>query len=181
MSSPQKDPHGRSQLRLSHWLCEYEIATPGTQALANTTNILGEYSEPQPDGCLFILPEYGGQTWIDENGYRNGAPELLAEVAHATESIDLNAKKLDYETAGVREYLVVALRRDQVYWFVRKRGKFKELSAGPDGIFRSQVFPGLWLDPKALLRHDSKRLLAVLHRGLASPEHAAFVAKLAKK
>lgn len=33
----------------------------------------------------------------------------------------------------------------------------------------------------ALLRRDRKRLLAVLRQGLASPEHAAFVAKLPSK
>ena len=43
---------------------------------------------------------------------------------------------------------------------------------------RSEVFPGLWLDPRALLTQDWPRLLAVLGQGLASPEHAAFVARL---
>lgn len=178
MSSPQKKPHGRSQLKLLRWLDEYEDATPGTEGIVNTTNILGPESEPQPDGCLFILPECGGQTWLDEENYINGAPELLAEIAYATESIDLNAKKLDYERAGVREYVVAALRMNRVFWFVRRRTKFKELPADADGILRSEVFPGLWLDPTALLRRDSKRVLAVLRQGLASPEHAAFVAKL---
>ena len=50
-----------------------------------------------------------------------------------------------------------------------------------DGLYRSKVFPGLWLDPAALLRGDLAGVLATLDRGLASPEHAAFVAKLADK
>ena len=44
--------------------------------------------------------------------------------------------------------------------FVRRRGKFKELAPGDDGLFRSETFPGLWLDPAALLGRDRKRLLA---------------------
>jgi len=48
-------------------------------------------------------------------------------------------------------------------------------------VIRSEVFPGLWLDADALLRRDRKRLLSVLRQGLASPEHAAFVAKLMGK
>ena len=68
-----------------------------------------------------------------------------------------------------------------VYLFIRRRGKFKELQPAAGGIFRSEVFPGLWLDPAALLREDRRRLLTVLRQGLASPEHAAFVAKLAAK
>jgi hypothetical protein len=106
---------------------------------------------------------------------------LIADVAWAPESIDLHAKKSDYEKAGVREYVVVALRMNRVFWFVRRRGKFKELTPGADSIFRSVVFPGLWLDPAALLRRDRKRLLAVLRQGLAAPEHAAFIAKLAHR
>jgi len=179
MSSQLKRPHGRYSVRVIHWLGEYETNTPGTEVLDNTTNILGPDSEPQPDGCLLILPECGGQTWEGKDGYLRGAPELIAEIGSSTESLDLHGKKTDYEKAGVREYLVVALRTHQVFWFVRRRGKFKEHAPGSDGIFRSETFPGLWLDPAALLRRDARRLLAVLRQGLASPEHATFVAKLA--
>jgi hypothetical protein len=48
-----------------------------------------------------------------------------------------------------------------------------------DGILRSEVFPGLWLDSAAFLRRDYQQVLAVLRQGIDSPEHAAFVAKLA--
>jgi Uma2 family endonuclease len=180
MSSPLKRRHGRYSVRLIRWLGEYEEATPGTEALDNTTNILGPDSEPQPDGCLLIVPERGGQTREDRKGYLCGPPELLAEIGSSTESIDLHAKKVDYEKAGVREYVVVALRTHKVFWFIRRRGKFKELALGADGIYRSETFPGLWLDPAALLRRDSKRLLAVLRQGLASAEHAEFVGRLAR-
>lgn len=78
------------------------------------------------------------------------------------------------------EYLVVALRSNQVFWFVRRRGGSKDLQPGADGIFRSEVFPGLWLDPAAYLRRDAKQVLAVLRDGLATPEHMAFVEKLGR-
>jgi len=181
MSSPLKRRHGRFSVRLIRWLGEYEEATPGTEVLDNTTNILSPDSEPQPDGCLLILPECGGQTWEDRKGYLNGAPELMAEIGSSTESLDLHGKKLDYEKAGVLEYVVVALRTQKVFWFLRRRGKFREMAADADGIYRSPTFPGLWLDPAALLRRDSRRLMAVLRQGLHSPEHAAFIAKLGCK
>ena len=181
MSSPMKKPHGKFIILLSRWLGEYEEATPGTEALAGATEILGSDSEPESDACLLILPEYGGQTTQNDKGYIDGAPEWVAEIADTTESLDLHAKKRDYEKAGVREYLVVALRSKKVHLFARKRGKLKDVAAASDGINRSEAFPGLWLDPAALLRRDSKRLMAVLRLGLASPEHAAFVAVLAEK
>jgi hypothetical protein len=178
MTSPMKRRHGRYGTPFIRWLDEYEEATTGTEVLVGATNILGPASEPEPDGCLIILPEHGGQTWEDKDGYLNGAPEFVGEISYATESIDLHAKKLDYEKAGVREYLVMALRQNKLFWFVRRRGKFKALSPGTDGIFRSEVFPGLWLDEVAFLRRDRKRLLAILRQGLASAEHAVFARRL---
>jgi hypothetical protein len=49
---------------------------------------------------------------------------------------------------------------------------------GRDGIYRSEVFPGLWLEAEALFAEDLDRLMRVLDEGLATPEHAAFAAKL---
>ncbi len=47
-----------------------------------------------------------------------------------------------------------------------------------EGIYRSEAFPGLWLDPEAFLRDDGLAVMAALRRGLESPEHADFVERL---
>ena len=52
------------------------------------------------------------------------------------------------------------------------------MAPGADGILRSRVFPGLWLDPDALVRGDKQTVKRILEQGLSSPEHAAFVARL---
>jgi Uma2 family endonuclease len=179
MPSPLKFPHGKNHSGILRWLFAYEDATPGTLVLENTTVILGPESEPQPDTCLLIFP--GGQTFENEDAFLEGPPELIVETASSSESIDLHRKKDDYKKAKVGEYIVLAVRKKQVHWFVLHRGKFKELKPGPDGILRSEVFPGLWLDPAALIRGDRQRVLEVLRQGLASPEHMAFVSKLAAK
>ena len=59
-----------------------------------------------------------------------------------------------------------------------REGQYEPLAAGADGILRSTVFPGLWLDRTALLRGDLAAVLAVVQQGLASEDHAAFVASL---
>ena len=181
MSSPQKMRHGYHHFQLIGLTNDYVDDTPGTGGCVNTTSILGPDAEPQPDTCLFILPEYGGQTAVDDKGYMTGASEWIGEISASTESIDLNRKKLNYEKAGVREYMVAAVRTKQLFWFIRRRGKFKPLPPGADGIIRSEVLPGFWLDADAFLNRDSKRLLAALRQGLASAEHATFAAKLANK
>ncbi len=179
--SPQKVPHSETQLLVIRWLDEYAEATPGTKALLNNTQILGPDSEPEPDACLFIAPEYGGRVYVDKDEYLHGAPELIVEVSSSTESIDLHRKKQDYQEAGVREYVVLALRTQQVFWFSRQRGKYKEVALPADGIFRSRIFPGLWLDAESMLRCHRQGVLATLKRGLATAEHRAFVTKLAKQ
>ena len=65
-------------------------------------------------------------------------------------------------------------------WFVNREGRFEPLPPGPDGILGSEVFPGLWLDPAALARGGKQTVKLVLQQGLASPEQAAFVARLAR-
>ncbi len=179
MPAAMKRPHGRVHRLLMHWLSAYEVATPGVESYDNTTTILGNDSEPQPDACLIVVPEKGGQMRFTEDDYLEGAPEFAAEVASSTDSYDLHGKKHDYETAGVKEYLVVALRQSSVVWFINQNGKFEDAAPSQDGIFQSKEFPGLWLDPEALLKLDGQRVLDVLQSGLALDEHDEFVRRLA--
>ncbi len=73
----------------------------------------------------------------------------------------------------------MALDAREVHWHVRRGDRLVRVPPDPDGIHRSSAFPGLWLDPAALLRQDVAGVLDMLERGLASPDHAAFVARLA--
>lgn len=177
VSSPMKRPHGRTHLTFNTLLGAYIAATPGTEGMDNATAILGEWSEPQPDSSLYILPEHGGQCrFIDE--YLTGAPEWLGEIAFSSEAIDLHGKYRDYEAAGVLEYVVILLREPAVRWFVARDKRFEPLAADEAGVFRSVVFPGLWLDSAALLRNDAAAVLVTLQQGLQSAAHADFVSRL---
>ncbi len=175
--SPLRIEHGASSPDLVAWLVHYRARTPGTQVLADVTTLLDEVGVPQPDVQMRILPEYGGRTRSEK--YVIGAPELVVEVAKSSRRIDLGKKKADYERAGVREYIVHARDPDELYWFIRRGKKLVKRRRDRDGLYRSKVFPGLWLDPVALLGDDIATVFATLDRGLASPEHAEFVAKLA--
>ena len=179
MASPLKRRHGRPHIRTNVWLGYYQIATPGTDCSDNTSTILSDSSEVQPDTTLIVLPECGGQTSVSETDYIVGPPELIAEIASSSESIDLHRKRDDYEREGVTEYVVVAVRQKRVFWWHLSSGKYEALIPDAEGVIRSKVFPGLWLDPVALVEMNGQRLLDVLRQGLASPEHAEFVTKLA--
>jgi Uma2 family endonuclease len=180
MPSPLSYDHGEEDNDAGGWLFHYKRFTPGVHSPNNATVKLDRKGEPQPDHQLFILAELGGQVRIDEGRYITGAPELIVEIARSSRRFDLTKKKGDYERAGVREYVVVELEPDRIHWFIRRGDHFEDLPPGPDGIYRSEVFPGLWLDPEAFYSEDLDRLIAVLNQGLATPEHAAFVARLAE-
>ncbi len=173
-------PHGRPHSHLLNWLGHYEAVTPGVESGDNCTTRLDETNEPQPDGLLLIHPSHGGQVHIGPDGYIEGSPELLGEVAASSASLDLNQKLRVYERNGVREYIVWRTLDRVVDWFVARANRFVSLPPGEDGILRSEVFPGLWLDPAALIRMDLAAVLRVLQKGLDSPEHAAFVERLQK-
>jgi Uma2 family endonuclease len=176
MASPVLRLHGTYHLQLGLAFGHYASRTAGVEAGDNATTILGEESEPQPDLTLRLLREYGGRSRLNARQYVVGPPELLAEVAHSTVAIDMHQKRIDYQLAGVLEYLVLCLEEQEIYWFHFKSRR----SIMPDarGIYRSRVFPGLWIDGPALLARDSARLIEVVQQGLVSPEHARFVKRL---
>jgi Uma2 family endonuclease len=180
MPSPVRwNQHAHPHALLDTWLGVYMLLTPGTQAGNNGSTRLDLENEPQPDAALIILPSHGGQAQISDDHYLEGAPELVAEVSASSASIDLNSKLRLYQSNGVREYVVWRVLDGEIDWFVRRGGTFVPLPRDADGRFRSETFPGLWLDTAALIAADPA-LLTVLQQGLASPEHAAFVARLAQ-
>jgi Uma2 family endonuclease len=170
--------HGAPHSTLIGWLFAYRARTPGVELGDNSTVHLGLTNTPQPDGLLFIQPEHGGQVKFDEEGYIVGPPDLVAEVAASSVSYDLHDKRTAYRRHGVREYVVWRVLDGQIDWFVLRKNRYKPLTPRADGTLRSTIFPGLWLDPAALLRGDLAAVLAVVQQGLDSPEHAAFTAQL---
>lgn len=176
MASPLRRPHGAYHVQLSGVLFLYQGGTPGVEVLDNTTVILGEESEPQPDLALRIAAECGGQSRVNEEEYLEGPPELLAEVAYSSRAIDMNQKRQDYERAGVLEYLVLSIEGPELHWFHFPSGD--RVRPNRSGVSRSLVFPGLWVHVPALLAQDGPRLIEVLQQGLASRPHAAFVRRV---
>ena len=143
--------HSAPHFSLIGWLFNYRARTPGLEGGDNPSVRLDLGSIPQPDCLLFISPEYGGQAKIDEDDYLNGGPDLVAEVAASSASYDVSDKLDVYQRHGVREYIVWRVLDREIDWFVLRQGRFEKLSPGHDGILRSAIFPGLWLDPDALL------------------------------
>jgi Uma2 family endonuclease len=179
VASPLGRLHGQFHSQLSGPFWIYQCSTPGIEVLDNATTILGESSEPQPDLALRILSEFGGRSQETDDQFIEGPPELIAEIAHSSVSLDLHDKREDYQAAGVLEYIVLCVEPLQLHWFNLRTGRMLKPDRG--GIYRSRVFPGLWINSIALLERNSRKVLDTVQEGLASPEHAALVRKLAKR
>ncbi len=158
--------HSRPHLHLASWLGTYEAENPGVICGDNGTVRLDLDNEPQPDLLLLVDPAKGGQARISEDDYVEGAPELVVEIASSSASYDLNVKRNAYRRNGVREYVVYRVLDREIDWFVLHEGEYERLSPDDDGCYESRTFPGLRLDPEALIRGDLATVLATLRQGL---------------
>ena len=86
--------------------------------------------------------------------YLEGAPELVAEIAASSVSHDLGDKLSVYRRNGVREYLVWRVFEHQIDWLELAGGAYRRRATDAAGVVRSAVFPGLWLNVRALLCDD---------------------------
>jgi Uma2 family endonuclease len=171
---PHAEPHGDLMI----WLGNYKVATPGVRLGDNPTVRLDLDNEPQPDAILLIDATCGGQSHLDVDGYVEGAPELVAEVAASSATKDLYDKKRAYRRNGIQEYIVWQVFESTVSWFSLQDGEYVVLTPDAAGIIKSQVFPGLWLDVPALVAGNMQQVLTVLQKGLSSMEHQVFASKL---
>lgn len=175
--SPVSLEHGSLDTLIHWWLAHYAHATPGCKAGNNSTWLmLG--SAPQPDAFLRILPSHGGQSG-NERLYGAGAPDLAVEICLTSTEIDFGPKLRLYQRAGVREYITIEIFGKRLIWRMLENATYVPQKPPSDGILRSQVFPGLWLDVAAFWDEDGTKMLAALNAGLASDDHQRFVERLA--
>ncbi|MFB2837980.1 Uma2 family endonuclease [Floridanema evergladense] len=177
-SALRHEQHGKPHSRVVTWLGVYQALTPGVDSSTEPTVRLDLDNEPQPDAVLFIQPAAGGQIRLSKDGYIEGAPELIVEIAASNVAIDTGSKKQAYRRNGVKEYVIWQSYENQLEWFQLMEGDYVRLMPDESGIIRSQVFPGLWLAVNDLLASNMVRVLEVLQAGVRSPEHQAFVQQL---
>ena len=181
MPSPVRiDFHGRPHAQIMAWLGAYWIATPGVDLADNSTVYLDSNNEHQPDALLRIEPAQGGRSRIIDEGYVEGAPELIVEIAGTSVDYDLQEKLDVYQRCGVQEYIVWQTQDGQLDWFQLVNGEYMTLAANAEGIIESGIFPDLRLAVAALLTGDRAQVSSELQKGLQGTAHAAFVEQLAK-
>ena len=173
VASPVYLPHGYAQADIIGVLYTYSVHTPHTVCVGEQSVELDGDNAVQPDSALWI------EDAVDESGgIVVGSPTLVVEVASSTRSYDLGAKKRVYRRNKVQEYLVLSAFEKKVFWFRWVDGVYVEIEPDEDGVYKSEVFPGLWLDSMAFWERDGMALMEVLQAGIKSAEHAQFVETL---
>ncbi len=182
MGSPVRiDLHARPDNVLQTWLGTYVAHTPGVECYTNGTLIIDPRNTFQPDAMLCVRPPDRGKSKLTPQGYLHGVPELVAEVAASSASIDAKDKLDVYRRAGVLEYILWRTADGELDWFVLEGEKYLRLGADTHGFVWSRAFPGLTLAKSALLKLDLAAVLAALANGLKSAAHAKFVNRLKAK
>ena len=181
MSSPLKyDEHAVPHSKVITWLSVYAASTRYTACADNATVRIDIDNEVQPDALLHIDAAAGGAAQVTPDGYLQGAPELIVEIAASSASNDLHDKFRVYRRAGVQEYAVWQVYERRFDWWAldSTNGDYLPLGADVDGIIRSKTFPGLWLNMTALISGNLADVLKSLQQGLNSAEHADFLKRL---
>jgi Uma2 family endonuclease len=179
MGSPVRHQrHASPHLWLGQWLGHYLTMTPGLFGGDNGTILLGDDDQPQPD--LYLGIAGGGICRQTDEDYLEGAPELVAEVSASSLDRDTGERLEMYRSFGVQEYLVWRVEEGDFLWHRLREGVYELLPMDEAGVIRSEVFPGLWLDTRAMLEGRGPDLFATLQRGMASEEYRAFAASLGR-
>lgn len=96
MASPLRfQRHAEPHSLLMVWLDTYKVMTPGVRIGDNATVRLDLDNEPQPDVVLLIDEQLGGQAYISNDDYVEGAPEQVLE------------NKLDWFSLQNSEYVLL--------------------------------------------------------------------------
>ena len=160
VASPVRfDRHAQPHGFVMAWLGAYVASEPGLLFGDNATVFLDERNEVQPDAFLW-RPEPGGPR-LTEDGYVDGAPQLVVEIAASSVSYDLHDKLEAYRRTDVLEYVVWRTLDRAIDWFRLRRGQYIRIEPDGNGLIESEQFPGLRLDVASMLAGD---LAAVLGR-----------------
>jgi len=161
--SPLRMYHGEPHGLIMTWLGVYKSRHPELRLGDNVTVFLDAYNEVQPDACLFrVLPSGPRQ---DEEGYVEGAPQLVVEIVASSAAYDLHDKLRAYRRGGVREYVTWRVFDRAIDWRRLHDGDYVRIEPDEHGIIENTTFPGLRLHVTKMLDEDLAGVLAELARG----------------
>jgi len=114
-----------------------------------------------PD-IMFVLREHLGRI---KGTYLEGPADLVIEIiSPGSVRVDRGEKFDEYERAGVREYwLLDPHRRTDDFYRLNAEGLYEKLPVD-DGVFRSRVLDGFWIEVDWLWQNPKPGLFDIVDR-----------------
>jgi Uma2 family endonuclease len=172
VSTRHGDPHGR----VLFWLNAFRMGRSEILVHDNTTVILDADNEVQPDACLWRKQADGPR--LNQDGFIEGAPQVVVEIAASSASYDLHDKLNAYRRAGVLEYIVWRVDDGAIDWLRLHEGAYTRVEPDDAGVIESTTFPGLRLNVRKMLAGDLAGVLADLEPRGWNPKKAYICAAL---
>lgn len=104
------------------------------------------------------------------NTYLDGPADLVVEIVSPESEVrDREVKLAEYERAGIPEYwLIDPLRSIALFYQLGKDGRYRVIPPDTDGVYRSRILDGLWLNVDGLWQRPLPTMSA-LRRELGLP------------
>lgn len=147
--SPSGQDHVDSTEPFLEQLITYKLTHPGrvSQVVPEAWIVIDARTDRIADLGVYLKPS--GKDRIPDL-----IPEIIIEVAsegYTSLKQDYEEKRVDYERAGVREYLIVDRFDHRVTVFRRSRNRFVQSTLGPEDTYTTPLLPGLKVPLKGIV------------------------------
>ena len=148
--------HGRTVIRVARMFMLYDLQHPGLikyQAGGGECRLRlpGMVSDRHPDQAIYLDPEPS-----DPKVWTRWVPHIVIEVVSpGGEERDFVEKREEYLRIGVREYWILDAVGRRMHVLVRAGDVWEESIVAEDGVYRTNLLPGLEVRPGDLLANDA--------------------------
>lgn len=139
---------------LSAWVDYYQLGeVHHPPLLVKFTLPDGRQVAREPDIVVILNSNTGQFT----EQYFEGVPDLVVEIVSPTRRhTDRHTKFEEYESGGIPEYWIVEPERQYAEFYQRdETGLYRMAFAGAEGVYRSRVLEGFWLETRWLWERPS--------------------------
>ena len=160
MASPASAKHQRVGSFLEHILYNYVESRQLGEIFRAPFQMKLEFSGREPD-IIYINSLHLDQI---KKVYMEGPADMVVEII-STGSRKRNRKDkfAEYESAGISEYwLIDPIREQAEFYRIGKDRLYHLVPISNDGIYRSEVIPGFWLNINWLWKEPLPRISVVI-------------------
>ena len=195
-----KPPHNAPQLDLCNWFLDLLRRYISTHAIAKLINLetgfvltIEDPAQPsgqreavrKPDIGVILTNNpvtWGGADRRHFDGVCDMVVEAISDFTLAEVLRDTEEKRRDYALAGVKEYYILDPSGEHMRFYrLIPGGRYEEIQPDAEGVFGSDVLPGLQFRMKDMQRQPDLEKLALndVYSGYVMPGYQAAVKRAA--